>query len=56
MAKGSLIVSRIYQLELSEEEVVYLRGLLQNPLHDTEPQIEQDLRADIFEELSMMLK
>lgn len=56
MANAIVKVTTEYTLTLSLEEVLYLKGLLQNPymypnIPEEEPQQEYDIRQNIFETL-----
>ena len=56
MAVAILKVTKEYTLTLSQEEVLYLKALLQNPYMypnapEEEPQQEYDIRQNIFETL-----
>ena len=60
MAVAILKVTKEYTLTLSQEEVLYLKCLLQNPYMyvngpELEPQQEYDIRYDLFEELHGVL-
>ena len=60
MAIMNIKVTEEYNLTLTKEVVLYLKGLLQNPymypnIPEEEPQQEYDIRYDLFEELQGVL-